>query len=227
MLDTNSDTLLRINFNVTMLDLQCDYAAVDGGRARTNSMNVTKNVEKWQLDEHGKRMIFQGRNREQKAISTRSTTPRPSRSTMANGIHAVPLTEGGFLTNTSRATLYAFINFYAPWCIWCQRPSLRTVVFSREAMRAARRCQRLEPTWEAMAEDFEVDVAKVDCVANRNLCGAQRIQAFPTLRFFKDGKQYGLDYRQDRTVQALTAFLKQKVELEKTMEDWCRLSVAK
>ena len=87
-------------------------------------------------------------------------------------------------------------------------------------------CQRLEPTWEAMAEevdasdDLEVDVAKVDCVANRNLCGAQRIQAFPTLRFFKDGKQYGLDYRQDRTVQALTAFLKQKVELEKTMEDW-------
>ena len=70
------------------------------------------------------------------------------------------------------------------------------------------------------SDDLEVDVAKVDCVANRNLCGAQRIQAFPTLRFFKDGKQYGLDYRQDRTVQALTAFLKQKVELEKTMEDW-------
>ena len=123
---------------------------------------------------------------------------------MANGIHAVPLTEGGF-DDYVQSHPYAFINFYAPWCIWCQR---------------------LEPTWEAMAEevdaseDLEVDVAKVDCVANRNLCGAQRIQAFPTLRFFKDGKQYGLDYRQDRTVQALTAFLKQKVELEKTMEDW-------
>ena len=32
MLDTNSDTLLRINFNVTMLDLQCDYAAVRSRR---------------------------------------------------------------------------------------------------------------------------------------------------------------------------------------------------
>ena len=64
------------------------------------------------------------------------------------------------------------------------------------------------------------------CREPEPLCGAQRIQAFPTLRFFKDGKQYGLDYRQDRTVQALTAFLKQKVELEKTMEDWCRLGVA-
>ena len=60
---------LRINFNVTMLDLQCDYAAVDVVDVLgTNSMNVTKNVEKWQLDATGRRMIFQGRNREQKAI---------------------------------------------------------------------------------------------------------------------------------------------------------------
>ena len=49
---------LRINFNVTMLDLQCDYAAVDVVDVLgTNSMNVTKNVEKWQLDEMGKRTV--------------------------------------------------------------------------------------------------------------------------------------------------------------------------
>merc|ERR1711871_1213319 len=59
-----------------------------------------------------------------------------------------------------------------------------------------------------------------DCVANRNLCGAQRIQAFPTLRFFKDVHQYGIDYKQDRTVSAMVDFLKQKIELEKTMKDW-------
>lgn len=60
---------LRINFNITMLDLQCDYTAVDVVDVLgTNSMNVTKNVEKWQLDETGRRMIFQGRNREQKTI---------------------------------------------------------------------------------------------------------------------------------------------------------------
>mmetsp|Transcript_4648 Transcript_4648/g.14559 ORF Transcript_4648/g.14559 Transcript_4648/m.14559 type:complete len:170 (+) Transcript_4648:656-1165(+) len=98
-----------------------------------------------------------------------------------------------------------------PWCIWCQR---------------------LEPTWEAVAEEVErmneesdvenidVSIVKVDCVANRNLCGAQRIQAFPTLRFFKDAQQYGIDYKLDRTVAAMIAFLTQKVSLEKTMEDW-------
>lgn len=73
---------------------------------------------------------------------------------------------------------------------------------------------------ENYVESIDVAIAKVDCVANRNLCGAQRIQAFPTLRFFKDAQQYGIDYKLDRTVSAMIAFLKQKVTLEKTMEDW-------
>ena len=145
-------------------------------------MNVTKNVEKWQLDEHGKRMIFQGRNREQKAISYEEHHPETVEEMMANGIHAVPLTEGGF-DEYVQSHPYAFINFYAPWCIWCclgvvsRRPvvwrrlhfiqmrrlrerrsgvvsfsSLRP--FGRDA-RPARRCQRLEPTWEAMAEEVD------------------------------------------------------------------------
>ena len=29
ILDTNSDTQLRINFNITLMDLSCDYASVD------------------------------------------------------------------------------------------------------------------------------------------------------------------------------------------------------
>lgn len=208
VLDSNTDALLRINFNITMLDLQCDYATVDVVDVLgTNSMNVTKNVEKWQLDEGGRRMIFQGRNREQKTIYHDEHHPE-IQELHKNGVHAVLVNEANF-DNFLSEHPYVFVNFFAPWCIWCQR---------------------LEPTWEAMAEEIEridsssgdlnVDVAKVDCVINRDLCGAQRIQAFPTLRFFKDSKQYGIDYKQDRTVAAMIEFLKQKVELEKTMEDW-------
>jgi hypothetical protein len=61
---------------------------------------------------------------------------------------------------------------------------------------------------------------KVDCVANRNLCSAQRIQAFPTLRLFKDASVFAPDYKQDRTVGALKEFLKSKIELEEKMKDW-------
>jgi thioredoxin-like negative regulator of GroEL len=90
---------------------------------------------------------------------------------------------------------YTFVNFYAPWCIWCQR---------------------LEPIWEAFAEEAErsgvqVSVVKVDCVANRDLCMKQKVQAFPLLRLFKDGEVQPPDYRQDRTVDALTTYIKSKV----------------
>jgi len=213
MLDTNAETLLRINFNVTMMELQCDFAAVDVVDVLgTNSMNVTKNVEKWQLDDTGKRMIFQGRNREQRDIAHDSHHPGLEE-LHRNGVHAPEIPEKDFDTYLEENP-YVFVNFFAPWCIWCQR---------------------LEPTWEALAEEIEklneraggsggsaidVDVVKVDCVANRQLCASQRIMAFPTLRFFKDGKQYGIDYKQDRTVNAFVDFLKQKVELEKTMQDW-------
>mmetsp|Transcript_21024 Transcript_21024/g.66042 ORF Transcript_21024/g.66042 Transcript_21024/m.66042 type:complete len:463 (+) Transcript_21024:340-1728(+) len=208
-LDTNSETLLRINFNITMMELQCDFAVVDVVDVLgTNSMNVTKNVEKWQLDENGKRMIFQGRNREQRTIAHDEHHPE-LHELHKNGVHAPSLPEAEFDSYLAENP-YVFVNFFAPWCIWCQR---------------------LEPTWEALAEEVErineegketvdVDIVKVDCVANRDLCGAQRIQAFPTLRFFKDAKQYGIDYKQDRTVAAFVDFLKQKVELEKTMKDW-------
>lgn len=54
---------------------------------------------------------------------------------------------------------YTFVNYYAPWCVWCQR---------------------LEPVWEAFAEaiaaeDLPVSIVKVDCAANAKLCTEQRV----------------------------------------------------
>ena len=54
---------------------------------------------------------------------------------------------------------YTFVNYYAPWCVWCQR---------------------LEHVWEAFAaaiaaEDLPLSIVKVDCAANAELCIEQRI----------------------------------------------------
>lgn len=168
---------------------------------------MSKNVEKWQMDEGGVRRIFDGRNREQRDIS--HDTHHPDIETLhENGVHAVALTEDSF-DPFLKEHKFSFVNFYAPWCIWCQR---------------------LEPTWEAFAEELErnehsaneiqVDVAKVDCVANRNLCSAQRIMAFPTLRLFKEGAVFAPDYKQDRTLVGLQEYAKAKLELEEKMKDW-------
>ena len=134
MLDTNSETQLRINFNITLMDLSCDYAAIDVVDVLgTNSMNVTSNIEKWQLDENGVRMIFQGRNREQKSISHdehhpdievrhprperrfQLISPRANRRDAAqalheNGVHAIPLSQDNFDTFLEENP-YVFVNF--------------------------------------------------------------------------------------------------------------------
>ena len=46
-MDTNPNSQLRINFNITLLDLSCDYATVDLlDVIGTNRLNVSKNIEK-------------------------------------------------------------------------------------------------------------------------------------------------------------------------------------
>ena len=68
-LDENDQPQIRLNFNITLMDLHCDFVSVDvWDTLGTNRQNVTKNIEKWQLDESGQRRIFSGRNREQREV---------------------------------------------------------------------------------------------------------------------------------------------------------------
>ncbi len=55
----------------------------------------------------------------------------------------------------------------------------------------------------------------MDCVENSNLCSiAQKVQAFPTLRLFKDGELYPPEYRDDRTVESLLNFVKNRIMVD-------------
>ncbi|GMI19415.1 hypothetical protein TeGR_g6433, partial [Tetraparma gracilis] len=113
-----------------------------------------------------------------------------------DGVHATPL-EGEELDGLlkGKESDFLFVDFYAPWCVWCQR---------------------LEPTWEKFAAVVDAahaaepptmastDVVKVDCEANSKYCGTQAIAAFPTLRMFHQGKKVGGDYKGDRTIEGLT-----------------------
>ena len=194
---THPQTQIRINFNITMLDVPCEYATVDVlDVLGMNQQNVTKNIEKWNLDEGAQRRMFQGRNREQRDLLHDSHTHPSIEELHQNGENAVPMTKdafGPFIEENE----YVFANFYAPWCVWCQR---------------------LAPTWEAFAEkveagQFGIKVVKIDCVEHRDLCAEQVIRAFPTLRLYKGGKAIAPDYREDRTVDALTSYIERTLDL--------------
>ena len=203
ILDPVADSRLRINFNITTLDLPCEYAVIDVVDVLgTRNTNVTKSVSKWQIDSGGMRRMYEGRNTEQRDL-VHDTHHGDIKDLHLNGVHATPLDAAGFDSwIASPSHKYTFVNFYAPWCIWCQR---------------------LEPVWEAFAESverdqFPVSVVSIDCVANRDLCMNQKIQAFPSLRMFVDGVPKSPDYRDDRTVEKFNEYIRTAVSHDEQLK---------
>lgn len=202
--DENTEPQIRLNFNITMLDLHCDYVSVDVWDALgTNRQNVTKNVDKWQIDSEGQRRIFSGRNREARELVHDEHDKSLEQMHAEDGVHAIELTEGNF-DEFMQANDMAFVDMFAPWCVWCQR---------------------LAPTWEKFAqevkkENMPIGVGKIDCMAQANLCRKQKIMAFPTLRWFQSGEAVTPDYKMDRTVDALVGFAKRKLEMDERYKKW-------
>ncbi|CAM9175601.1 unnamed protein product, partial [Choristocarpus tenellus] len=95
-IDTNTDSRLRINFNITMLDLPCEFTSVDVlDVLGTNKINITKNIVKWHTDEKGIKREFHGRNREQETIK-HDEHHRDIELAHEDGEHAIPLTLKNF-----------------------------------------------------------------------------------------------------------------------------------
>ena len=95
VIDPNTDTQLRINFNITVLDMPCEYAAIDVVDVLgTRTQNISLNINKWQVDENGIRRNYEGRNLEQKDLAHDSHHDLTL--LHMNGIHAVPVDERSF-----------------------------------------------------------------------------------------------------------------------------------
>jgi len=82
-----------------------------------------------------------------------------------------------------------FVKFYAPWC---------------------GHCQKLAPTWEALAQSLEEDksisIAKIDCTTSREACKEFEVKGYPTLLWIEDGKKVG-KYQGDRSAEDLKKFI--------------------
>ncbi|CAM9113409.1 unnamed protein product [Discosporangium mesarthrocarpum] len=191
VVDNAEATKLRINFNITMMDLPCEFLAVDAlDVLGTNRMNITSHVEKWHLDQDGVRQAYQGRNREQRDIVLSDEKHQDLEILHANGVHAVPLTEETFDKWLADED-FTFVVFHVNWCIWCQR---------------------LMPTIEALAEEVEesemgISVATVDCKTEQRLCERFSVKAYPTMMLFQGREVLPPEYQGDRTVGAFVKFL--------------------
>jgi len=102
----------------------------------------------------------------------------------------IVLTDGNFEHDTQAATGattgHWLVDFYAPWC---------------------GHCSTLNPIWDELSVQLkgQINVAKVDATANRQVAQRFQIEAYPTIKYFRQGRVY--DYNGHRTVEDLKNFV--------------------
>jgi hypothetical protein len=98
-LDSNEDKKIRVNINITMMDLKCDYATVDIMSPLGTSLNVTSHLSKYALDAEGVKQRYQGRNKDQVDILMHDSAITASIEELhEDGEDAVSLDPGSLVT---------------------------------------------------------------------------------------------------------------------------------
>lgn len=189
--------LLRINFNISFPTLSCEFATLDVSDAMgLKRLNLTKTVRKLPITED---LVRAGVYVDDVAHADPKYDEEHPGFQYEDVNLSIPLTSENF-----EATLKLYdvvvVNFFAPWCPWCQR---------------------LAPTWEAATEavhakypetDGRIRFAKVDCTNQVQLCRSHHISAFPSIRIFRkgsdeverNGRKEHESYYGNRTKHALT-----------------------
>lgn len=85
-------------------------------------------------------------------------------------------------------------------------------------LRRCGHCQRLSPVWEQLAEMLNEDdsnnirIGKVDCTTDSDVCNEYDVTGYPTLKFFKVGKEKeGVKFRGTRDLPTLTNFINEQL----------------
>lgn len=112
-LDSNKEERVRVNFNITMMDLPCRFAVIDVVSVLGTQQNVSKHVSKWDVSAEGVRQRFQGRNREQHDIELYDPAVTTNIEELhENGEDAVSLDAQTF-EYAKHQHEYLFVDFFA------------------------------------------------------------------------------------------------------------------
>jgi hypothetical protein len=114
-LDRSADPKLRVNFNITMLDMKCDYASIDVVSFLGKQQNVTKNIQRWPIDSSGIQQSYAHRNIRQSDLRLLDEKVTQTIEELhENGEHAISLDEKtlGYALEEHE---FVFVDFFASW----------------------------------------------------------------------------------------------------------------
>jgi len=224
-LDLNKDPRVRVNFNITMMDLNCDYLTVDVVSFLGTNQNVTQHIVKQSVTADGVRKRYAGRSVQQHDVVLKDDTVVETIDELhENGEDAISLDETT-IKFARREYDILFVDFFASWCSHCQALAPTWEVLAEVMNSAATASVDTEIVGrehEYSKEDYDAAVklampamiAKVDCVVHKDLCMDQMIRGYPTLRLFVHDK-LTFNYEGPRTVLSMTNWLATKEEEHK------------
>lgn len=83
-------------------------------------------------------------------------------------------------------------------------------------------CKKAKPEFNSAAETFKedpkIELAAVDCTKHREVCSANDVQGYPTIKYFSYYKT-ALEYNGGRVADDFVKYLKRKSELGPDVED--------
>jgi len=214
VIDSNQDAQLRINFDVHMLDLSCDYVTVGVWDAfGTDKMNITKNVQKQRIDHTGR---DRGRPyTEDELVELEFASQEFTKDELAEVNADWSSSSDQFKHEDFQQVIdahdFTFINFYADWCPHCRNFGPIWTQFEDKVNK------KEEAMKDADGAEANVRVLKVNCVDFEETCQEQKISSFPTVRLYRRGAQVkgGVkgfeEYSGPRNMDALTTFARNNV----------------
>jgi len=200
-MDPFSEAEMEIYFNITMLDLPCEFTRIDIiDTFGTNRLDYEGDLKKVRLhhDVYDKSKWLRGDDHLDEQLSSTDGSLDAEEyaasvddiKDLPKAVHAPDMSAESF-EKMLKYFQIVFVNFYAPWCIWSKR-------MSGDWEKTAGVVDKMR--WPR--KDIHVKMIRVDCEAESELCARYHVRGYPTIYMFKNGEMASEPYRDDRTQKA-------------------------
>lgn len=204
IMDENRDSLMTINFDITMYDLPCKYlklAVYDKyGEEKINSTDQFNYIP---MDHQGQYKGMSYTKDEISALEEADATNDVSEAERKELDSDWSSSSDHFKHDDFNKVVtfhdFTLVNFYADWCVHCRQ-------FYPQWMEASERINEKMQFSDGENRQTTVKMLRINCVDFGEQCQKAKIAAFPSIRLYKRDGSFEA-FSQKRSIENIIGFL--------------------